>query len=321
MIRKSLKPKIYNYAISRLGAHDYKHGWMKSDCPICGKSQKFGIHIGRDQAHCFVCEYNANIFELIIEVEVLKDFKEVFRFLGESDYGERLYREEKVEKLKDVDVLLPDNCLRLDVGNNLIAKAARSYLCKRGFDLSKLIYKGWSYCNAGKYEGYIIIPIKDRQGNLNYYHTRRFLGNGPKYNNPDADAMGIGKSLIIYNISALYLYDRVFLCEGALNAETIGNQGIATGGKKLSQWQISTIINSPVEKIVILLDDDALIQAYELALELVKYKKIKVVHMPEKQDVNDIGRTRTLRLSHKFRYLNYNQILTKLREIKYEQRA
>ena len=155
----------------------------------------------------------------------------------------------------------------------------------------------------------MIIPFHEN-GKLVYFNARLFIGNGPKYNNPETSDTGLGKSFIIYNKDALSMYRMVYLCEGALNAETMGERGIASGGKAVSRYQINEIIKSPVERIIILLDPDAKDKAIELALKLVNYKKVKVVFLPEGTDVNDIGKKKTLKLVYSTPYQDYNKLLT-----------
>jgi DNA primase len=123
--------------------------------------------------------------------------------------------------------------------------------------------------------------------------------------NPPEEEFGIGKSNLIYNHDALYMYDKVYLVESITNAETLGDQAVAFQGKKLSEYQISNLIYSPCSKVVILLDDDAWEEAVQLAMRLVHYKRVKVVKMPEKQDVNDLGKKATLKLTKVVDYQRY----------------
>ena len=167
---------------------------------------------------------------------------------------------------------------------------------------------GWGYGTKGKYFGYLIIPFHEK-GQLTYFNARLFIGNGPRYNNPDTSESGLGKSFIIYNKDALEMYKTVFICEGAINAQTMGERGIASGGKAISRYQINEIIKSPVERIIILFDPDAKHNAIDLALKLVQYKKVKVVFLPEGKDVNDLGRRETLRRVYQVHYQNYQELL------------
>jgi hypothetical protein len=99
------------------------------------------------------------------------------------------------------------------------------------------------------------------------------------------------------------------VCEGAINAQTMGTRGIATGGKAISRYQINEILKSPVERVIILLDPDAKLYAIDLALKLVMYKKVKVVFLPDGKDANDLGRDRVLKLVYREHYQNMNELL------------
>jgi hypothetical protein len=168
--------------------------------------------------------------------------------------------------------------------------------------------KGFGYCIKGKYQGYIIMPFY-YQGNLVYFNARNYLSNGPKFNNPEIEEVGIGKSQLIYNIDALSLYDEVNTVESVFNAETLGDNTIATGGKIISNYQTATIIKSPVKRVTMILDPDALKESINEALKLSDYKEVRIVQLPEDKDVNDIGRLPTKIRIWKNRFLSYNEIL------------
>ena len=156
--------------------------------------------------------------------------------------------------------------------------------------------------------GYLIIPFY-YQGQLKYYNARNVIGKGPRYNNPDKDITGLGKQFIIFNHDALEMYRSVFICEGALNALTMGDRGIATMGKAISQYQINELLKSQCERYIILLDPDAKQYAINLALKLVAYKKVKVVFLPDGKDCNDLGKREVLRLVYNTRYQSYQELI------------
>ena len=197
----------------------------------------------------------------------------------------------------------------------ILGVTEREYLDHRGFDVEEMIYKGWGYGTSGDYFGYIIIPFY-AGGKLIYYNARKFMGAGPKYKNPKIEDFGLGKSLIMYNMDALALYSMIYVMEGAINAETLGDEGIATGGKKISHYQISMIIKSGVDRVVMLLDPDAIEDAVKVGLEMAYHKQIKVVMLPDKKDVNNIGKEKTLELVDQSDWLNYNKLLKYYHTIK-----
>lgn len=296
------KGKLKAYFIKRLGAHEYKHGWLKLDCPFCGKNQKFGIHIGLNKSNCFVCGGHGSPLDVIMELENL-DFHQAREYINNSNEFEGYeYKEERIELKTATEVYLPEGFKNISVGESTIAKSARAYIKKRGFSVESVSKKGWGYGTVGKYLGYLIIPFINK-GTLTYYNARLFMGSGPRYNNPDTNITGLGKSFIWYNQDALYLYKKVYLCEGVFNAETIGDQAIASGGKFVSRYQINEIIKSPIKRIILCLDSDAIDKAIDLAYKLIDYKKVKLIIFPEGKDANDLGKKSTMKLIYSSRYL------------------
>lgn len=299
---------MHQYFIQKLGAFDYRKGWMKSDCPYCGKEKKFGINLSQNRCNCFRCGEHPSPVNLIMYLENVDSFEEVHKILQSGDFEGYHFKEEKVELKEKKTFFLPEGFKSLTSGKSILARTARKYLKNRGFNIENLASKGWGYCNQGKYLGYIIIPFKEH-GQLVYFNARLYIGDGPKYNNPEVDVTGLGKSFIIYNADALELYKTVYICEGAINAETIGENGIATGGKFVSRYQINKFIKSPVEKFVILIDPDAKDKALDLAFKLVYFKKVKVVFLPDNEDVNSLGKQKTLEYVRSATYQTYEELL------------
>ena len=140
---------------------------------------------------------------------------------------------------------LPEGLRLITQGSNQLAKSIRGYVIQRGFRPEVLAKFGVGYCSKGALFGYLIIPFFYRS-QLRYYNARKVLGTGPRYNNPTTDITGIGKEFIIFNHDALTLYNSLFICEGAINALTLGERAIATMGKAVSAYQINELIKSPV---------------------------------------------------------------------------
>lgn len=303
---KNIAYRLNSYFKSRLGMTDYNRGWLKGNCPECGKEQKYGVNLSSNRTNCFVCGYNRQPFNVMMDVENFSTKHEAMHFLME--FQETGFVEYAVEVREEKDVLLPEGFKLILFGDNHWGKKARNYLSNRGFNVNELAYSGWGYCTRGKHQGYIIIPFY-KNGKLFYFNARSYMGGGTKYKNPTADDFGIGKSKIIYNIDALQKYDKIYIVESVMNAQTLGDQAIALGGKAISSAQYSDIIKSTVSKCIIILDSDANKEAIKQASELVFYKKVKVIFMPEDKDVNDIGKKATMKLIHKSKWLSYNDII------------
>ncbi len=285
-----LSKKLYGYFLADHGAYEYRNGWMRIPvCPFCGREEKFGIHIPRDRAHCFRCDYDERLVKTVLDIENIKTVKDTLSFL--RNYDGATYVEPKYEKVEERQVILPEGFKTLRIGNTTIAKMARAYVKQRGFDYKELSRKGVGYTEdpESKYFGYLIVPFhKDKK--VIYFQTRRFFGTGPKFNNPLYEDFGIGKNQIIYNVDALYRYKEINALESWTNAWTLGKNSISLNGKTLSPKQLSEILKSPVEVVNILLDHDAWEYAIKWAFQLVSYKKVRVIRFEDDRDVNDLGR-------------------------------
>ena len=310
-VTNSFKGKIKTYLVKRLGSYQYRHGWMRvPTCPYCHAENKMGVNLSMWRTNCFRCGEHPSPTQLVMDVENLENYGELIKFLNDGEFTELEFRDEKIELSEKKPVYLPEGFKNISFGTSQLAKSIRSYVKKRGFKVETLSRFGIGYCTKGPLFGYLIIPFF-YGGELRYYNARKVMGNGPRYNNPSKDLTGLGKEFLIFNFDALSMYRSVFICEGAINALTIGDRGIALMGKAFSRYQVNQIIKSSCEHVIILLDPDAKEYAYKLGLELAHFKKVKVVILPEGKDVNDLGRSKTLKLVYQTRYMQYSELLKK----------
>lgn len=308
-ITNQFKSRLKTYFIKRLGAFEYRRGWMKLPvCPYCHKELKMGVNLSMYRTNCFRCNAHPNPSQLVMDIEGFDTYHELINFLNSGKFDELEFHEEKVELAEAKPLYLPDGFRILSFGKSQVARSIRGYVKSRGFSIQELSRHGIGYATKEPYFGYLIIPFYYK-GQLRYYNARNVIGTGPRYNNPNKDITGVGKEFIIFNYDALEMYRSVFVCEGALNALTMGDRGIATMGKAISAYQVNELLKSSCERFIILLDPDAKKYAINLALKLVAYKKVKVVFLPEGKDVNDLGRKETLRLVYQTRYQSYQDLI------------
>lgn len=310
-ITNQFKSKLRTYFVKRLGAYDYRHGWMRvPTCPYCGREHKLGVNLSMYRTNCFRCNAHPSPSQLVMDIEGFTEYHELLNFLNNGQFDELTFKEEKIELSESKPIYLPEGFRNISTGDSQVAKSIRNYMQQRGFSIDFLSKHGIGYvATEGPYFGYLIIPFYS-QGKLRYFNARLVIGNGPRYNNPSKDITGVGKEFIIFNSDALEMYRSVFICEGALNALTMGNRGIATMGKAISAYQVNELLKSQCERFIILLDYDAKGYAINLALKLVNYKKVKVVLFKDPRDVNDLGRKEVLRLIYDTRYQSYQDLIT-----------
>lgn len=266
-----------------------------------------GVNISENKVHCFKCLEKHSPISVLMEVERMESYTEARKFLSiQEEYD--LFENYTHSKIEYTPIELPDGYRLITQGDSIFGKAARAYLTKRGFNIKQLSLKGVGYCSRGEYAGYIIFPFY-RQGKLVYFQGRIYMGDGPKMKNPPEEQYGVGKTQLIYNQDALYMYDKIYWVESITNAETLGDLAAAGLGKTVSNYQMSNLLYSPCSRLIILLDPDAWELAVKMAMQIVHYKRVKLVRLPEGKDVNDIGKKATLKLVEKTDYVDYMKLL------------
>lgn len=304
----NIKAKLFNYFNQRLKLKKSTKGWYRCDCYYCGGNFTFGLNLEKTKAHCFKCGEAKRPLELLMDIENFDKLQDAYKLINLQEEYERYDGHLSTSKVEYETLDLPPSFKILGTGgDSLLGKSALNYVKKRKFNPDKLALKGVGYCTEGDYCGYLVFPIY-RKGELIFFQGRKFTGSGPKMRNPPEEDFGIGKTQIIYNADALYIYNRVRLVESITNAETIGDTAIAILGKSISQKQLSEIIGSPCEEIVIILDKDAWDKAIDLAMQLVNYKRVKVVIPPTEQDVNDVGKKVAKEWEKEAKWVTYSEL-------------
>ena len=210
-VTSNFKSKLYTYFVKRLGAFNYRNGWLKVPvCPFCGRELKLGINLNTYRTNCFKCGYHSNPSQLIMDVEGIETYNELLKLLDNGEFTEYTFKEERVQLRERKVFYLPEGFRLVSQGRNQLAKSVRGYLRKRGFSSECLSKAGVGYCTTGSFFGYLIIPFY-YHGQLRYYNARLVYGRGPRYNNPTTDITGIGKEFMLYNSTTPSSSARVLL--------------------------------------------------------------------------------------------------------------
>lgn len=306
----ALEGKILSYFMNRYrGMFKSTKGWYRLDCPFCFGKKSFGINPTINISKCHKCDYKNRLVQTVAELEEKETFNDTLVYI-DSNFENTHSLFKKAKKIERKEVELPESFRLLSLGKSFIARTARAYAKKRGFNVDYLTTRGVGYCEEGKYEGSLVFPFY-YNGVLVYYTNRRFLmglGSGRKFDNPPEEEFGIGKSKLIYNRDALFLYKKVQVVESVTNALTLRDRAIALGGKAISDYQFGELLKSPVEQFDILLDPDALGNAIDLAMRLVRYKKVRLIFWPGNDDINKMGRRKTIDIIKGFRPQSYIEL-------------
>lgn len=301
--RKSL---LYGVVCDILGKPRKKNEHRQQysfDCPTC--SAEKGLYDGDGKGnlevnlikgvyHCWACgginNTHGSIKKLIRTFGNKQQIKKL-KLLG-IDVNE--IKTKKITSNVIEDLTLPESYISFENGNkkNLQYKQAWNYLVKQRKLTEDIIYKHrLGYTTSGKYADRIIVPSYDVNGKLDYWVGRTYIGQKPKYYNPDSD-----KEVVIFNEGLIDWDSSIYLVEGPFDHIVVHNS-IPMLGKDISDKLMSNLFNKTTSDIIVLLDADGWKDAKELYSKLnigKLYGRVKIIKLEEDYDIakihEDFGR-------------------------------
>ena len=238
---------------------------------------------GQNPWHCWISDKKGrSIHSLFKQLNLSKDkFEKLGKIIERSKYRNNSTEISK----KEEQIQLPEDFKPLWLKNNTPDyRNAIYYLQKRKITIFDIIRYRIGYADNGPYSGKIIIPSYDENGQLNYFVSRAFYENDPyKHKNPKVSKDIIGFDMLInWN-------EPITLCEGAFDAITIKRNAIPLFGKTIHSALQKKIIEEGVKEINICLDNDAIVNARNIAKTFMgEGIKVHLVKL-DKQDPNELG--------------------------------
>jgi len=235
--------------------------WYNICCPFCeqaglrpDRKYHLGINYKKGYIHCWRClrVHKLNYFLKLVDVQI--DLTE----LEDGDSEPATYFIHKKIGIKFPSEYI--NILDLYDPQYPAYIQALKYIDKRiGIDLAVKLNVG--FCNIGDYANRIVVPVFDLNDEIIYFAARAvypFIE--PKIKNPVGPRRDI-----LFNWNVAQRFSEIFIMEGIFGALTVYPYGIATLGKEITDEQILKIIRTNVKIINIVLDNDAIKEAYVIA--------------------------------------------------------
>lgn len=184
---------------SAFGAYTHDHKWTNFSvaCPFCQaadpsyKKLKLVIHVGRWVYHCWRCGSRGRSLIPLLRKAGRPDLIEEYvqKFASQAERERRALAKEEAPDEKPV--ILPGDfrlLATLTESRHPWARRALHYLHQREVTVRDLWYYRFGISSEGDFEGRVIMPSHDAEGNLNYWTARRIDGKSwAKYKNPDAE--------------------------------------------------------------------------------------------------------------------------------------
>lgn len=279
----------------------YKGEQIQVNCPKCQERDylpepdgKFNLEINTDKRifRCWKCDspsFSGSLGRLIrlygskIDYQVYKDYASTYFDYDSND-----------DKPIEYHVHLPKEMIlfaNLDKTNPKHLEAYMYMVVERKISKEILYKYRIGFCTSGRYQGRIIIPSYDKNGEVNYFVARKYTNdNKPPYLNPSFD-----KDIIIFNEAYINWDSTVYLVEGSFEFLTFPVNTIPLLGKMIGK-KLFYELKKRKPNIVIVLDPDAHKNAVDnfnilSTLYIGEEDKIRIVKLKEgKYDLDEINR-------------------------------
>ena len=264
-------------------------GQYQFNCPVCSGEKgvkydgKYNLEVNLDKHvyNCWSCIENHGSLKKLVGLWGNKEQKKRIKILLPE------LSEVKTEEEKELFDGLPKEYIALTSKyKSQLKEKAISYLKKRGLTEKDIETYRIGYAEKGKYKGRIIIPSYDKDDKVNFFTSRTFTGQKPKYLNPKTE-----KSDIIFNEKLLSWYSTIYFVEGPFDHLVVPNS-ITGLGKIMSEEVLRKIHDNAKSDIVILQDGDAWKDSVQLYKKLNSgklYNRVKIIKLPEKYDISKIN--------------------------------
>ena len=284
-----MKDKKLKILTTVLGSYYRTNNEFLFKCPYCDHhKRKFSVNLDKGYYKCWVCDTRGKSLYRVIRRFGTHNDKARWRELTDTveyDKLEDLFSE-KVEEKQVLE--MPEGFVTLtnkDVPPT--GFAARNYLRKRGISKKDIVWWKMGYCSEGEYEGRIIIPSFDDEGDLNYFISRSYdRAYYPKYKNPPAS-----KNIIFNDLFVDWSSD-VVLVEGIFDAIVAGRNAVPILGSTLNQH--SVLLRKIVKEdagVYVALDPDAKKKELEIIKTLLDFDiEVWKVDIGDNEDVGSMDK-------------------------------
>ncbi|HIF55519.1 MAG TPA: hypothetical protein EYQ57_10260 [Methylococcaceae bacterium] len=282
-----MKEKKLKILTNVLGAGYRTNSEFLFKCPYCDHhKRKFSVNIDKGYYKCWVCDTRGKSLYRVVRRFGTNHDKSQWRDLtSEIDFDqlEDLF----AEKIEEKQILeMPEGFISL--ANRDMPPtgfAAMNYLRQRGITKQDIVWWKMGYCSKGEYEGRIIIPSFDDEGDLSYFVSRSYdRSYYPKYKNPPASRN------IIFNDLFVDWSSDIILVEGIFDAINAGRNAVPILGSTLNQH--SVLLRKIVKEdagVYVALDPDATKKELEIIKTLLDFDiEVWKVDIGDNEDVGSM---------------------------------
>jgi len=244
---------------------------FKCPFPSCNHhKKKLSVNLDKDKYKCWICESAGTTHRLVKRYGSFlqqQAWKELTGIIEVSQF-EKIILDQIIpqEVQKEQVIELPKEFVSLCNRNyGIVNRAPLNYLEKRGIEKEDILRWKIGYCPSGDYEGRIVVPSFNLDGDCNYFIARTYDRNGFKYKNPPQN-----KDLI-FNELMIDWEDDIVITEGVFDAIKIENAIPILGSSMREGSKIFQQIIKHDPAVYMALDPDAEVKEFKMIESLLKY--------------------------------------------------
>lgn len=277
------------------------------NCPMCHKrgeptpdtKKKLWLNMRQGAFICYRCDWTGSMTRLI-QAYAKCNFEAAIKLLKGRPLDpmqhlslnlvleEPDYRDEE-EDVKPKPIELPYGYLPIE--------GPHPYLEKRGIPWQYAAKNDWGISDAGYTKDRIIVPTF-MFGDLVFWQARATWESDDKDFKKVLNPSGVSNRPILYNYDVAKEFETIVIVEGFIDAVKVGEDAVATNGKRLHPQQVEMLQQTSAKNIVLMWDLDAWSDSkrgkdkrssVKKAADLLKAAGFRVyaVRMPDDRDAGD----------------------------------
>ena len=249
-------------------------------CPFCDHhKKKLSVNFSKDKYKCWICDRAGSTHRLVKRLGSFlqqQKWKELTGVVEVSEF-EKIILEQNIPEEPEEEVILElrEEFVSLCNKNSSATAMPLNYLARRDIYKQDILRWKMGYCPKGQYEGRIIIPSFNMDGQVNYFIARTYDKSWRKYMNPPESKDIIFNELMVDWESDIVITEGVFDAIKIENSIPILGSSLREGSKLFQQ----IIKYDPA--VYMALDPDAETKEYKMIEGLLKYG-IEVYKVPIK---------------------------------------
>lgn len=281
MTKLSEKLKLLKNAFGQCWSNGTEHLFY---CPKCNHhKRKLSINLDKGAFKCWICDYSGSKVSQLIRRYAPSHYADYRQLEGEIDIAKYdiIFAEHHSQPPQIIN--LPENFQTLTGKKTKVKLRGLKYLYSRGFTDKDILTWKIGFCDYGEYQGRVIIPSFDNEGNVNFFVGRSYTNDWMKYKNPQ-----VSKDIIFNDLNIDWESD-ITIVEGVFDAMKCKNAIPLLGSTLRESSRLFQKICELKPDIYLGLDEDVKGKEFEIAKRLGEYGiKVRSIDVRGYSDVGEM---------------------------------